>query len=318
MSSDAPNRLTQKRVTLIKGLILTSFTVLILTNVDLFFKKKNVEHIEQPTQEIASNDISPLATISTEPTQNIDVDAYLKQIDELKNQIEELSKVNEEEKKISLEQLSLLQNALNETKDASDDNASYQRLYFAKLNELEKHILESEKTRTDLSNQVDQLSRQLADQRKNNAKLSDILTTQTQNINPQPQQQDKDDWRQKYLEEHRIVTEKEELIAQFSQTLNEQKNALNKIEQARQKLVQELNEVNNANAQTKIVSTTSPTPKVETSDKKVHKVAKGETLSGISLKYYGTPSRWSEIYEANKAQIQDKNSIRPGTEIVIP
>jgi LysM repeat protein len=49
-----------------------------------------------------------------------------------------------------------------------------------------------------------------------------------------------------------------------------------------------------------------------------HKVTKGETLSSISQKYYGTTKRWNEIYEANKGHIPNKNSIKQGLVLIIP
>jgi nucleoid-associated protein YgaU len=49
-----------------------------------------------------------------------------------------------------------------------------------------------------------------------------------------------------------------------------------------------------------------------------HTVGKGETLSGISTKYYGTSKRWAKIYEANKSSIADANNLKVGTSLVIP
>ncbi len=50
-----------------------------------------------------------------------------------------------------------------------------------------------------------------------------------------------------------------------------------------------------------------------------HTVASGETLSHISEKYYKTPNRWKEIYEANKAVIGDNPGlIKPGQVLNIP
>jgi nucleoid-associated protein YgaU len=50
-----------------------------------------------------------------------------------------------------------------------------------------------------------------------------------------------------------------------------------------------------------------------------HTVASGETLSHISDKYYKTPNRWREIYEANKEVIGDNpGMIKPGQVLVIP
>lgn len=49
-----------------------------------------------------------------------------------------------------------------------------------------------------------------------------------------------------------------------------------------------------------------------------HTVQKGETLSGISRKYYNTVSCWKSILEANKNLISDPKKLRVGMRIVIP
>jgi nucleoid-associated protein YgaU len=52
-----------------------------------------------------------------------------------------------------------------------------------------------------------------------------------------------------------------------------------------------------------------------------HKVAAGETLSGIALKYYKSSTRdsWMKIYEANKDVIgANPNIIKAGQELKIP
>ena len=51
---------------------------------------------------------------------------------------------------------------------------------------------------------------------------------------------------------------------------------------------------------------------------RIHIVAAGETLSGISLKYYGTISKWREIFEANPSRLNDANNLRPGTRLIVP
>jgi len=47
-------------------------------------------------------------------------------------------------------------------------------------------------------------------------------------------------------------------------------------------------------------------------------VHKGDMLSTISQKYYGTTKKVNKIYEANKNIIKDKNSLKPGMKLVIP
>ena len=49
-----------------------------------------------------------------------------------------------------------------------------------------------------------------------------------------------------------------------------------------------------------------------------HIVQKGETLSGIAYKYYGSAAKWPKILEANKDLIEDANKLKPGTKIIIP
>lgn len=51
---------------------------------------------------------------------------------------------------------------------------------------------------------------------------------------------------------------------------------------------------------------------------RIHVVQKGETLSKISLRYFGTPNRWKAIFEANRDRISNINSLKVGSKIVIP
>jgi nucleoid-associated protein YgaU len=47
-------------------------------------------------------------------------------------------------------------------------------------------------------------------------------------------------------------------------------------------------------------------------------VHKGDMLSTISQKYYGTTKKVDKIYEANKDVIKNKNVLKPGMKLVIP
>ncbi len=49
-----------------------------------------------------------------------------------------------------------------------------------------------------------------------------------------------------------------------------------------------------------------------------HTVARGETLSSISKKYYGTPAKWRVIQEANRDVVPDPKLLRPGMKLKIP
>ena len=47
-------------------------------------------------------------------------------------------------------------------------------------------------------------------------------------------------------------------------------------------------------------------------------VQSGDTLSTISRRFYGTPSRWIDIYQANRDRLSSENALRVGQSIRIP
>ncbi len=51
---------------------------------------------------------------------------------------------------------------------------------------------------------------------------------------------------------------------------------------------------------------------------RMHVVASGDSLSKISLRYYGTANRWQEIYNANTGKLGPNGVLRVGTELRIP
>ena len=68
--------------------------------------------------------------------------------------------------------------------------------------------------------------------------------------------------------------------------------------------------------------TSAATPAVQQSEttrpQRLHIVRKGETLSQISYKYYGSAGKWRKIFEANGGTLKDPHAIRSGTKLVIP
>lgn len=62
-------------------------------------------------------------------------------------------------------------------------------------------------------------------------------------------------------------------------------------------------------------STASPDP---ASVPRRYTVQTGDTLTTISRRVYGTPSRWIDIYQANRDRLANENALRVGQEIRIP
>ncbi|UCC99927.1 MAG: LysM peptidoglycan-binding domain-containing protein [Phycisphaerales bacterium] len=58
------------------------------------------------------------------------------------------------------------------------------------------------------------------------------------------------------------------------------------------------------------------TVKIET--QRFHIVRKGETLSKISLTYYGSAGQWRKIFEANRLTIEDPDKLTLGQKLIIP
>ena len=51
---------------------------------------------------------------------------------------------------------------------------------------------------------------------------------------------------------------------------------------------------------------------------RTYTVKKGDSLSGISQKFYGTAKRWKHIVEANKEILGSNHMLKPGMTLVIP
>jgi nucleoid-associated protein YgaU len=49
-----------------------------------------------------------------------------------------------------------------------------------------------------------------------------------------------------------------------------------------------------------------------------YRVAPGDTLSSIALRFYGSSAGWRFLHESNRGVVPDPNRLAVGTEIVIP
>ncbi|HEY5551484.1 MAG TPA: hypothetical protein VIK52_06335 [Opitutaceae bacterium] len=61
-----------------------------------------------------------------------------------------------------------------------------------------------------------------------------------------------------------------------------------------------------------------PEPAEPVAEARIHVVADGENLSVISHRYYETPNRWMEIYNANRDVMKNENYLVPGMKLRIP
>jgi len=60
------------------------------------------------------------------------------------------------------------------------------------------------------------------------------------------------------------------------------------------------------------------TAPVAVAEVRVHTVAEGDSLSRISMRYYGTANRWQEIFQANRDVLQGSSTLRIGMQLRIP
>ncbi len=51
---------------------------------------------------------------------------------------------------------------------------------------------------------------------------------------------------------------------------------------------------------------------------KFYIVQKGDTLSAISEKYYGSANKWQRIFTANRDVLENPDRLTPGSKLVIP
>lgn len=183
-----------------------------------------------------------------------------------------------------------------------------------------------------------QLSNSLADLQNKNRELTNCLSTlQIQNqrlaLTLETQQKKHEELAAVEQRYHNAVSEghaankraheQELLIRELADSLQQQKRLIAKLENSRNNLKINLEATSQEHDET-VTRDNRPLPQQipqETPDKnnqQLHTVSKGETLSGISARYYGTSKRWATIYEANKSLITDANNLKVGTTLVIP
>jgi DNA repair exonuclease SbcCD ATPase subunit len=131
---------------------------------------------------------------------------------------------------------------------------------------------------------------------------------------------------EKYQDELKQRLTQEQLNRQLKESLSTHQASLQAMEQTCLELKTELAKAKQQHNDylNNMVQNISSYPEFPTSSlgqistNRIHTVIKGETLSGISLQYYGTSKRWNDIYEANKEIIPNQNQIKAGLFLIIP
>ncbi|MFI4911280.1 MAG: LysM peptidoglycan-binding domain-containing protein [Sedimentisphaeraceae bacterium JB056] len=59
-------------------------------------------------------------------------------------------------------------------------------------------------------------------------------------------------------------------------------------------------------------------PVQKSNEVRTYTVVSGDTLSGISKRFYGTTSKWQKILEANRSTLKNPAGLKPGMELIIP
>lgn len=70
--------------------------------------------------------------------------------------------------------------------------------------------------------------------------------------------------------------------------------------------------------QTELADSTKYEQSEKIKTQKFHIVLKGQTLTQISQKYYGSAGNWRKILDSNRDIIKDPNKLIPGTKLIIP
>ncbi|MGZ0707972.1 Cell division protein CpoB [Coraliomargarita sp. W4R53] len=70
-----------------------------------------------------------------------------------------------------------------------------------------------------------------------------------------------------------------------------------------------------ASTPTQTLTPSTPSP---SNAPRTYTVQSGDTLSAISKRFYGTPSRWIDIYQANRDRLSSESALRVGQDVRIP
>ncbi len=211
-------------------------------------------------------------------------------------------------------QISNLLNQLNEI----SDNYEQER---TKSSELEKNLFK-------VMSKLDQKEQTLDQILSDNKVTDEEFSTLKKEIDALRKERDafakeRDLLSKKNAQQMKLLLQQQEIVQKLSGDIKSQQEAMKQIEQNR-------SEIQEQAATSKILGENEPKSthatvngssmgSNEKGDNTTHKVKHGETLTTISVAYYGTPNRWIDIYNANTDQLKSKNDpVRSGMTLRIP
>ena len=161
-------------------------------------------------------------------------------------------------------------------------------------------------TTSNLTGQVEELSRRVREAE------SEIATRRTSSLNLQ----------------QTLTNERNRLEREIASLSRDNRSLSGRLSQAQTTLDQIASAARVLNPNTNLggsVSRSGALPRADSDDggdnsatDRFHVVREGDSLTRISLRYYGTGSRWQEIYQANRETLSASNSLQPGQRLRIP
>lgn len=217
-------------------------------------------------------------------------------IEELAQEQELLSQIADQDK-IILELRKQLADADHSTENLSQqirDLNEQQRDQQAKRSSVEQRIAylnnqlsNKEEVEKTLINKTEELELKLANLATNSEKTITEISERS---------------KQRTQELSSALQQREKLVKEMSQALQQQDKIIAQLRESRMELLRHSKGTN--------ISTKEAV--------RYHAVQRGDTLSQISMQYYGTANRWKEIYQANRDHIADVKEISVGTTLLIP
>lgn len=279
------------------------------------------------------------------------MDDFKLQAQELDTKTTELASLQEQNKSFSSEinnireQLSLSQTSsetntqqlTQEKDDISTKLASSEQSLNLLKNELEATILKrkEDKQQTDTilgslnelqqeankkGQELQELQAMLAEQQSKNQELSKEVSKLSE-------------LQLAYEKEKALRQQQEQHFTALAGNLEEQRGSLQKLLESKEYLKREYEALKTSHLQllkkvadqgsseSKAIAANTYTPNSNSyhqQSRKVHTISRGDTLTGISMEYYGTTKKWREIYDANKDTVTDINRLKVGTNLIIP